>query len=479
MLPFQLRTLLLLSIFLVFLTSPVVPDEIQPQSIAPTDSETFQTHSSEGYFDSVGLISTNDDSAFAATDSAASTSKDSEEIKKDLIPEQKKKHRTHAPVNFDESPYPGVSSEQDHYARQIVHEYFALQWDDAEKLAKKMQRIEVKENLPPLSYLLMVAARVIRIQNNEFSDQKTYNEILNEIYKLSLKGLELSKPHRSKSTNNATNLLIYSGIKGMVATLKISKNPIEAAVEGFSALNILEKLIVIEPRMKDTYLGLGIFYCALSKAPAIVRGALNIGGRNINFDAGLDYLRTAAYHGRYTSEIAELYLVQFLSPYMGHMTEEKSRIFKTLQAQFPKNPHYMFLEVDEDLCFHPEFLTPRYKQFLKKKIKSFKAFDYCSSRYINLLKWQYAHIDTNASENFSPDTAFDLKEYSFYPVFLEALKMRNYLLSTNVHINERNSRKQPFMKKGSLAVKLLESSDMSSNRKNFFAWHIRDALRIE
>lgn len=388
----------------------------------------------------------------------------------------KNQKRTEKSSSRNPEFYPGVSSEQDKYAKQIIRAFISLQWEEAQKASEKMQKIENRDHLPPLSYLLMVSGRVFRLQNGEYEDQNDYNRLTKEIYNLSQKGLQFSNPRNSPDSILSTNLLIYSGIKGFVATMKLSKNPLDAAMEGLSALRMLEKLIEIKPQIKDAYLGLGIFYCALAKAPGIIRGALNIGRRDINLDNGLEYLRTSASEGRYTSPIAKLYLIQFLSPYYGHLAVEKAGVFKSLQSEFSKNSYFVFLENEENLCFHPENITDHYKQNLKRKIKSLRSGDYISNRYINLLKYQYWSMDPNCSDGFKPDSSFNLREYSFYPVFLEALRYQlGFVRGENIQADRNH--KQFIVKKGNAAIKLLESSMMSSHTKNVFLWHIRDVMR--
>jgi hypothetical protein len=426
--------------------------------------------SSENLYDEAD---TSESGLEASQDSTSDSLKTNPDSSKLQVQTKKQKHKS---LQKNAELYPGVSSEQDKYARQIVRAFFSLQWDDAQRAAEKMQRIETRDHLPPLSYLLMVSGRVFRLQNGEYEDQKDYSQLLNEIYNLSQKGLKYSNPRNSPDSVLATNLLIYSGIKGFVATMKLSKNPIEAALEGLSALRILEKLIEIKPQVKDAYLGLGIFYCALSKAPGIIKSALNIGRRDITLNTGIEYLRISASQGRYTSPTAKLYLIQFLSPYYGHMVEEKYGVFKSLQSDFPKNPNFVFLENEENLCFHQERITERYKQNLKKKIKSFKSGNYCMNRYINLLKWQYSSIDIDYGDGLKPDSKFNLREYSFYPVFLEALRYQLYI-SSGENIQAERNHKQLMVKKGNAAIKILESSEMSSHTKNVYLWHIRDVMR--
>ena len=394
-----------------------------------------------------------------------------------VLPEQhnkitKRKQKEELP----EGLYPGISPEQDRFALQMVRHLFSFNWDEAEKVSRRMQRLERKEHLPPLSYLLLVSGYVIRIHNGDYRTDGEREALMEQVGKQSRIGLNLSNPVSITDSLLPTYLLIHSGIKGFTATLKISKNPVEAALEGFGALKMLEKLTSLNPAIKDAFLGLGIFYCALANAPPIVRGAINVTGRAVSFDTGLEYLRQSAYDGRYTTEIAKQYLIQFLSPYWGHLAGEKRAIFESLQKAYPRNPYYMFLEADEYICFHPENLNEVFAQKLRKKLANVRSSEYCSKRYALLLNWQGHYLDSALFEK--PDSTLDLREFTYYPLFLEALREKENLIGTGKLQTERVG-KVRLTKRGAGVLRILEASDMSSSRKNFFSWHVRDALRMD
>lgn len=387
------------------------------------------------------------------------------------VPSQARWSRKRKVDKKEDYLYPGISREQDKLALQMIHEVYSFNWDEAQRVVVKMQKLELRNKLPPLSYLLMISMRVVRIQNGEFESEREASEFLGITEKLVLEGIAVANPSKVPKELKTTYLFIYCGIEGFSATLKIAKNPLDAAIEGFNALKILEKLTKVEPQIKDVYLGLGMFYCAMAKAPAIIRGALNIVGRNVTFEKGVEYLRISAYEGKYTTETAKQYLIQFLSPYMGNEVEEKGKIFLSLQQLYPKNPYYLFLQLHEDICFHPEKIDTLYGERIKKKISRFKSDEFSLKRYGALVLLQYCFIDTQ--NTLLPDTGAVLNEFSFYPLFLDALKEKN---SLEIKKKERY-RRTSWSKNGAHAAKMLNESPMSSNRKNFFAWYIRDALR--
>jgi hypothetical protein len=340
-----------------------------------------------------------------------------------------------------------------------------------------MQRLERREKLPPLSSILLITSRVVRIINGEFKDESERRRIIREIENLN------RRTERQIDTDNTSDslipveLLILGGTKGLMAILKIESNIVEAAVEAFGALRKLEQLTEKAPDIHDACLGLGLFYCSVARAPAIVRAALHLSGRDITFEKGLNFLRMSADSGRYTGELSSLYLIQFLSPYRGHLRQEKERIFSSLQQRYPYNAYYVFLENDETICFHPDRCDSLYREKLKRKIKGFMRANYSLQRYDNLVRWQLAFM-SNTSDTVlqEPDTLFDLKEFSFYPYFLEALKLRRL---SGEKLNGTVDRGYGRLTDSeSTAVRKLGLSGMSSTRRNFYEWHIRDALRI-
>jgi hypothetical protein len=378
--------------------------------------------------------------------------------------------------------YPGLSPEQDSLARELIGKIWSFNWDGAEKTGRKMQKLERRELLPPLSSLLLSSACVLRIQNGEFSGKRQEKHCREELEKTAKLGLELSDPGKSPDSLLATNLMIYGGIKGILATLQINRNPINAAVEGLQALGILEKAVGKNPAMDDAYLGLGIFYCALAKASGVVRGALNLIGRPVSLEKGLYYLRQSAYNGRYTGAMAKLYLIQFLSPYQGDQTVEKSRIFKSLESSFPGNPFFVFLRLEENLCFHPEkAFDPSIRRPVRKKIASYdEDEDYSIGRYANLVRWQYRVIDPFAPPDLHPDTTFNLGQFAYYPAFLSALREKYAVPQSEIASPAVRNRRVALIRKiESRVLKQLAASSMNQSWRGFYAWHVRDALRMQ
>ena len=381
-------------------------------------------------------------------------------------------------LSSPDSLLPGITPEQDFLARTYVSHFHSFSWSKANRTAKKLQRLEKKGDLPPLSFLLMITCRVTRVLNGEYGSQNERKQLLKEIDDLEKKVTRQIDMASISDSLLPIHLFITGGIRGVVATLKIENNIVEAAVDGFHALNDLQECIALFPTLHDAYLGLGIFYCSLAHAPGIVRAALNLTGHSISFEKGLDYLRISARSGRYTSELSSLYLIQFLSPYWGHLTAEKDSLFSSLQHRYPQNPFYVFLEVDENICFHPNRIDSLYTQRINQKMLKWHPDNFSTQRYAQLIKWQINFItNSKTPPEVKPNSAFDLREFSFYPLFLEALALRR-ATEPKTKSNSRRVWGQ-LTKNESFAIRTLGLSSMSSTRRNFYEWHIRDALRLQ
>ena len=378
--------------------------------------------------------------------------------------------------------YAGLSLEQDTLARQLLRAFMEYDWNGVEKAGKKMQRLEKKHHLPPLSLLLMVGTNVMRIQNGEYERDHDARTLLKDLSKYSSKGIDLALPKSAPDSIRATMLFITGGIKGFIATLDIDRNPVAAALSGFAAHKLLVEAVALDTTLRDAYLGLGLFNCALAKAPLVVRGALAMIGKDVSLARGLDYLRRSATGGCYTNDIARLYLVQFLSPYLGHEAVEKRRIFGVLQRAYPRNPYYLFIESEEYLCFDPgEFYSFSFKTRVARRMQRLKNDDYSLRRYAQLVKWQYLLMDPFPSKGLMPDTTFNLRGFSYYPEFLRAVRERvRFEPGLKESRGDRMRRIRYFRMLALKAIKTLDASPaMPAGRKSYYLWHIRDALDLE
>jgi hypothetical protein len=97
------------------------------------------------------------------------------------------------------------------------------------------------------------------------------------------------------------------------------------------------------------------------------------------------------------------------------------------------------------------------------------------------VKWQYLLMDPFPTHGIAPDTALNLRGFSYYPVFLRAVREKLFYERENPASRSDRLRRMRYIRTlGIKASRVLEMSpDMPLSRKGFFLWHIRDALGFE
>src|SRR5690606_11042496 len=321
--------------------------------------------------------------------------------------------------------YRDITRAQSDLAHQALNHAYGTSPVKSRKAVKALLKMEEAEGHPPLGHLLSVAIDVMGYQNGDFQDEEEEAALLKSIEDATEQGSYLCSRALDSLPGHPTYLLILGGIRGFSATLKIHGNPSQAMGDGFQALKLLERSRVLDPRVKDSYMGTGIFNCTVANAPLFVRATLKIIGRSVSMKAGLAALRVSAYKGQYTSVSSQLFLIQFLSPFDGELLREKREIFRSLETAFPSNPYYTFMKVDESLCFYPDsFYTEASRGELASRIDSFDRRNFSGRRYGNLVRHQYTLPDPSPGSRYAPDTSFQFRDYEFYPGFIEALRFK-------------------------------------------------------
>jgi hypothetical protein len=375
--------------------------------------------------------------------------------------------------------YKSITQDQSDLAHAALGQAYSADVKAARRIVRDMRKLEAEGRLPPLSYLLSVAIEVMRYQNGDFEDAAEEKSLLRSIEESAEQGRYLCEEALRKQADHPTYLLILGGIRGFLATLKIQSDPGGAMGDGFQALKLLEKAREKDGRMRDSYMGTGIFHCTAANAPLFVRATLKIIGRSVNMRAGLEALRVSAYGGQYTSVASQLFLIQFLDPYVDELRREKRQILRTLEETHPRNPYYTFLENDEALSFYPDsFFRAETRLQLEQRILSFKPVDFAGRRFANLVKQQYALLNPFPGRELRPDSSFAYRDFKYYPVFLQAVRYKR-----NAEDSLAGERKPPSEVARILkslrgqCLDLIADSPMNASRKRHYAWHVTDALR--
>jgi hypothetical protein len=389
-----------------------------------------------------------------------------------VSPEKKQVKIRHEPEN---SPYRGMSRDADHIAQQIVLDAYRGNWDDVSRGLEHLERVEKRHDLVNVSRLLNVSVRTYRLEQNEFLTDAERPVVERELDSCIHAGLSYVETCQNEYL--PLHELIYCGIKGFQVSRIIEKNPVEAAIQGYSVILRLEKLLQMDSTMYDACMGLGLFYCSVASASPVIRAALTLTGKHVTMEKGLLYLRTGAQKGHYVNIPSLVYLTQFLSPYMGDQTAEKDSIFILLQKKCENNPRYLFEQIDENICFHPQKFTVGYDGVLRKKIAGYKSAQPYLLHYYELMKYQYCkYIDTTNCV-LKPDTSVNLRSFNFYPAFLDGLRYKEMCMVHTLGSFNRLHVKD-CEKNTAAIIRKLDATPMISTKREFYRWHIIDALKL-
>ncbi len=378
-------------------------------------------------------------------------------------------------TSFSTPAYPGLSSEQVRLAQAALIRFYNGDMKSSEHLLERMDPLETQNSLPPLSRLLWVATKVMRLQRGDAKNPQEAEMLENIVRQAGEEGIEKCDAILAKGTQ-PTCLLIQGGIQGFTASLKLSVNPTKTLHEGLKALKKLERLLVEYPQIKDANMGVGIFQCTASNSSLIVRATLKMLGRSFSFAKGNAFLRQSAYSGLFTKVSSQFYLIQFLSPYTEELRQEKEQIFLSLESQFPESAYPTFLHGEEALCFYPDtFYLASWQSYWKRGIRSSNPRDDAERRYHALARYQYSLIHPSP-RNLRPDTTVDLGGFAYYPLFIQALKIRKNLMDFAGDEQSRTNEQKKIKRLKDSILTILEESDFSISNQKIYAWHVHDAL---
>ncbi len=100
--------------------------------------------------------------------------------------------------------------------------------------------------------------------------------------------------------------------------------------------SFLDKVIEINPKYYDAYLGLGLYNFALGQIPKAFQWALSIAGMNGDKEKGLTYIQEAVQKGTFTKVEANFYYSQILSDFFADY-KQASKYLANLIQKYPEN----------------------------------------------------------------------------------------------------------------------------------------------
>ena len=143
-----------------------------------------------------------------------------------------------------------------------------------------------------------------------------------------------------KSGNDEGALFVKCLSLGLRADYAALVDKQNLAALGFTkeSRRFAERLLILNPRMYDAYLGPGVEQYLLSLKPAPIRLLLRWTGSRIDREKGIEQLRVTAAQGHYLEPFAKLLLA--VAALRDKNTQEARRLLAELHERFPHNQLY-------------------------------------------------------------------------------------------------------------------------------------------
>ncbi|MGD1071290.1 MAG: hypothetical protein ABSB15_14210 [Bryobacteraceae bacterium] len=249
------------------------------------------------------------------------------------------------------TPDGNVASDADLYAGWL--RMYDLKFDEAHRIFAAWKRSHPAGSLGPASnaaaYLFSELARLGALESELFVDDARFRERVKLRPDPAQKALftqEISSAERladaalQRSATDETALFVKSltfGLRADNAGL-IEKQSLAALSFTKAGRVYADRLIEVDPRAFDAWLGLGVENYLLSLKPAPLRVLLWMTGSDVDRDKGLEQIRNAARYGYYLEPFARLLLA--VAALRDHDAPRAIEILGELHRRFPDNELY-------------------------------------------------------------------------------------------------------------------------------------------
>ncbi len=231
---------------------------------------------------------------------------------------------------------------------------YDLQFDEAHQVFAKWKQSHPADALGPASdaaaYLFSELARLGVLESELFVDDAKFKN------RAKLSPDPQMKPHFDQEIQQTEHLAdaalqaapadqnalfaksLTFGLRADLASL-IEKQDLTALKYTKQGRVFTDRLMAIDPKAYDAYLGVGVENYMLSLKPAPLRALLWMTGSQVDRDKGLENLRMTAQYGHYLEPFAKLLLaVAALRDNNRNLARE---LLSGLHNRFPDNPLYL------------------------------------------------------------------------------------------------------------------------------------------
>lgn len=167
-------------------------------------------------------------------------------------------------------------------------------------------------------------------------------------YQVFSKFSNLAQEKIDKILEQDENNIRVNFIAGNLALFNAMANATnESSVDAFwaskSSVNYFEKVLQLNPKFYDAYLGLGLFDYAMSFVPEFLQWAVNLSGLSSDKERGLRYIKIAYKKGSSETTESAFHLAKIYTDYLADFDSAYSFI-TSLIPKYPRNTlfHYQY-----------------------------------------------------------------------------------------------------------------------------------------
>lgn len=231
---------------------------------------------------------------------------------------------------------------------------YDLNFSQAHRVFEQWKQTHPADSLGPASdaaaYLFAELARLGALESELFTDDDKYQNRgrlhpdphVREMFDREITAADRLADSRLQSASSDANALFAKaltfGLRADFASL-IEKQDLTALRFTKEGRVYANKLMSIEPKAYDAYLGAGVENYLLSLKPAPLRFLLRMTGSQVDREKGIAQLNVAAQHGKYLEPFAKLLLA--VAALRDNNRARARQLLGELHRRFPDNPLYL------------------------------------------------------------------------------------------------------------------------------------------
>ncbi len=224
-----------------------------------------------------------------------------------------------------------LTSSQAEMMRSAFHQALALQFDQAHKIAEKLDEGEKTTRVSQLTRGIIAYFQTQWQSRRRASARRTGHRVLTEL-------LEKGQAELKRSPQNRWLLLILGTAAIVDVLLQQDETPWQSLPLFEQGRGWLQQVLLRHEDTVDAHLGLGLLYFAGSSLPRPLSRLMQPSNARRGAEAAIHHLQRASEKGRFSRDVAQPFLLRVYA--QEHRYDEVIELGQRLQSVFPQNGYY-------------------------------------------------------------------------------------------------------------------------------------------